>query len=294
MKYNMFDYRNLHHPNLADFYFFNKILDIDKKPVVANKYYYVYEHIMGVGLFEFVKDKSFDMLLDLAVQLCSLVKYLHVRGFLLYNVNINELSVVQERSNAILKVAALPYIQGTERAVMFDRDNNYFKSPEAFQFGEYSKASDIYLIGALMFYIFSKINIEGSNFMDELEWFETAGDGRKVQIAEIIRGCTSLKPGDRYESVEKIVEDINRRLNKSYNIIDKKYFQRLPRYSTSLISREQYFKRVIETVKGYLHENRYLPKATLIKGTPGTGKSAFIRAASSRLEQEGITECSTP
>lgn len=50
MKLNMSSYRNLSHPNLINFYFFSKILEIDTKPVVANKYYYTYEHIDGVGL----------------------------------------------------------------------------------------------------------------------------------------------------------------------------------------------------------------------------------------------------
>ncbi|HYF81632.1 MAG TPA: hypothetical protein VEB00_01190, partial [Clostridia bacterium] len=289
MKCNMFDYRNLNHPNLIDFHFFNKISEIDTRSVVANKYYYAYEHFSGVGLFDFVKSQSFDILLDIAVQLCSLVKYLHMRGFLLCSVNINELFVAYEKENAILKVSTLPYIQGTERSIMFDRDNNYFKSPEAFQFGNYSRESDIYLIGALMFYIFSKISVEGSNFKDELEKFGAAEDKRKVQITEIIKKCTALKPGDRYESVENIVKDINRRLNRAYNIIDKKHLQKLPRYMTSLVSREHHFKRIIQSVKGYLYENKLQPKATIIKGGMGTGKSIFIKAAACRLEQEGNT-----
>gem|GEM_PF-2036817 len=289
MKYNMFNYRNLNHPNLIDFYFFNKILDIDTKPVVANKYYYTYEYFNGVGLFEFTKNQEFDILLDIAVQLCSLVKYLHRRGFLLCSANINELFVVYEKDKVVLKVSALPYIEGTERSVMFDRENNYFKSPEAFQFGNYSKASDIYLIGALMFYIFSKVNVPGSNLKDELERFGTTGDKRQIQITEIIRKCIFLKPGDRYVSVEKIVEDINRRLNKKFNIIDKKYLQKLPRYITSLVSREHYLKRILESAKGYLFENRLHPKVTIVKGSMGTGKTVFIKATAYRLEQEGNT-----
>ncbi|MHB1394847.1 MAG: diguanylate cyclase [Clostridia bacterium] len=289
MKCNMFDYRNLNHPNLIDFHFFNKIFDIDTKPVVANKYYYTYEYFSGVGIFDFVKSQSFDILLDLAVQLCSLVKYLHMRGFLLCSVNINELFVSYEKENTLLKVATLPYIQGTERSVMFDRENNYFKSPEAFQFGNYSRESDIYLIGTLMFYIFSKINVEGSNFKDELEKFGAVEDKCRVHITEIIRKCTALKPVDRYESVEKIVEDINRRLNKTYNIIDKKHLQKLPRYMTSLVSREHHFKRIIQSVKGYLYESKLQPKTTIIKGGMGTGKAVFIKAAACRLEQEGNT-----
>ncbi len=289
MKHNMSDYRNLNHPNLIDFYFFNKILEIDTKPVVANKYYYTYEHFSGVGLFEFIKDQDFDVLLELVIQLCSLLKYLHLRGFLLCSININELYVVNIKDTVLLKVCKLPYIQDAERAVIFDREGNYFKSPEAFQFGDYSKASDIYLIGSLMFYIISKTGIEGSNFIDELDKFESTGDKQKVHMAEIIRKCTALRPEERYESVDKIVEDINKRLDKKFSIIDNRYIQRLPRYATSLVSREHHLKRIADTAKGYIFENNIQPKTTIVKGAMGTGKSIFIKVAAYRLEQEGIT-----
>jgi len=289
MKLNMFDHRNLSHPNLANFYFFSRILEIDTKPVVANKYYYTYEHFNGVGLFEFINNQNFDMLLDISVQLCSLVKYLHLRGFLFCSVNINDLFVVYEKGKALLKVSKLPYVKGTEKSVMFDRESNYFISPEAFQFGDYSRASDIYLIGALMFYIFTGAKVEVSNFKDELKKFRNIEDKNKSQVIEIIKKCTSLKPGDRYESVEKIVEDINRRLNKNFNIINKKHIQKLPRHITRLVSREHHFKRVIESAKGFLFENKLQPKAMIIKGSMGTGKSVFIKASGYRLEQEGIS-----
>ncbi|HWR60170.1 MAG TPA: AAA family ATPase, partial [Clostridia bacterium] len=288
MKHYMYDYKNLNHPNLIDFYFFNKITEIDTKPVVANKYYYTYENFEGVGLFDFVKDQSFDVILELSIQFCSLVKYLHMRGFLLCSVSINELFVVFEKDRLLLKVAKLPYIQGAERAVIFDRENNYFKSPEAFQYGEYSKASDIYLIGSLMFYIFSRVNIEGSNFREDLEKFGASEDGSRALITDIIRKCTALKPEDRYASVEKIVEDINRKFSRRFSIIDKKRRQKLPRFMTSLVSREQHFKRLISSVKAYLYENKPCPKVMLVKGGIGTGKSVFLKAAAYRLEQEGV------
>ncbi|MGE5676684.1 MAG: protein kinase, partial [Pseudomonadota bacterium] len=291
MKLNMFNYRNLKHPNLINFYFFNSMLEIDAKPVVANKYYYTYENFKGIGLFEFARNKDFDIRLELTVQLCSLIKYLHLRGFLLYSVGARELYVIDEKGKPQIKVAKLPYIEGVDRSVVFDNVNNYFKAPEAFQFGDYSKASDIYLIGSLMFYIFSGINVEGSNFKDDLERFGRSGDVRKAAIAEIIRKCTALKPENRYASVEKIVEDINERLAKSFNIIDKKLIQRLPRNMTSLVSRENFFQKIISSAKGFLYDNKPSPRVMLVKGGIGTGKSVFMKAAAYRLEQEGITVC---
>ncbi len=288
MKLNMSEYRNLNHPNLMDFYFFSRVIDIDAKPVVADKYYYTYENFEGTGLFEYIKNQEYDTLLDLSVQLCSLVKYLHMKGFLLCSVKASELFAIHQKDRAILKVSKLPYIRDTERTVMFDREYNHFMSPEVFQFGDYSKASDIYLIGAIMFYIFDKSDTEGFNFKDELERFENSEDNRIAQIAEIIKKCTTLRISDRYESVDGIVSDINKRLGLSFNIADKKLYQRLLRYNTRLVSREHHIDRVLESAKGYLYENKLQPRVTVIKGLMGTGRSVFIKAANYRLEQEGI------
>ncbi len=287
MKANFYDYRNLKHVNLADIYFFNKATNVDNKPVVAGKYYYTFEHLSGQNLFEYVRDRDFDSKLDLAVQLCAAVKYLHLRGFLLCHVKVSELQVVQERQKAILKITAIPYLEGTDRSVIFDTDNNYFKSPEAFQFGSYTRSSDVYLIGALLFFLFTGKRVEGSNFREKISSFEPVGDYKLSQIKAIIGRCISLKPSERYDAVEKIISDINVRLGKAYNIINKKDLQKLSRYTTKLVSRDPYFKRIINSVKGYFFENRQI-RLTAVMGGFGTGKSVFIKATAYRLEQEGV------
>ncbi|MGE5631467.1 MAG: tetratricopeptide repeat protein, partial [Caulobacteraceae bacterium] len=239
-------------------------------------------------MFDFIKDQDFDTLLDIAVQLCSLVNYLHMRGFLLCNVNLNELFVLSGKEKPYIKISSMSYIEGIDRSIIFDKENNYFKSPEAFQFGSYTRSSDVYLIGALMFYIFSKKSVEGSNFRDELAIFESSDNIRIRGIIDIIKKCTSLKPSDRYCSVQEIVKDINLKLNSNYTIIDKKVVQRLCRYNTRLISREHYIKKIISSAKEYLYENSYQPKATIVRGGTGTGKSIFTKLTAYRLGQEGI------
>ena len=287
MKANLYDYWGLWHPNLAEFYFFNKVTAIDTKPVVANKFYLTYEYFNGEVLFDFARDKDFNTILELMTQLCAAIKFLHLRGFLLCTINPDELVVTRDGGKNMLKITATPYIDGTDRLVMFDKNNNYFKSPEAFQYGKYSRLSDIYLIGAVMLHAFSREKAESSNFREALAKFRTDDDPRLEAVKEIIRKCTELKPTDRYTAVEQIVEDINKKLSTDFNIIDKNYIQKLPSHMTKLVSRESHIRKILSNVKGRLFEDKPV-RVTVVKGGMGTGKATFLKNLSFRLEQEGI------
>ncbi|MFZ5354132.1 MAG: tetratricopeptide repeat protein, partial [Bacillota bacterium] len=288
IKCNLYDYKNFNHINLTETYFFNKIVAIDGKPVVADKYYITSEHIHGENLFEYIKHADFEEILDIAIQLCQVVKYLHLRGYLLCNVNTDELLVTEENDIKTLKVLSLPFIRGTASSNMLYKDNNNFKSPEVLQDENYTIQSDIYLIGVILFYMFSRENVNNSHFREALSHFKIASDNnRLVHIFDIIKKCTELKPADRYLSVDEIVDDINLGFHKAYKTIDKRYLQVLPRYMTKLVSRENYIKKIINNTKGYYFENKK-NSITVIKGGIGTGKTTLLTALGYRLQQEGF------
>ena len=143
MKDNIYDYANFNHPNLTQIYFFNKISQIDNKPVSINKYYFTYEYFEGKNLFDNIGLLDFEARLDIAVQLCAVVKYLHLRGFLLCNINKNDLFIVREGRKWTLKLAAFPYRQNLDSSCMLNKDNNLFKAPELYGSKRFDVQSDI-------------------------------------------------------------------------------------------------------------------------------------------------------
>ena len=289
MKFNYNEYRTLSYPNLAEIFFFNKIRNVDNKPVTSNKYYITYEKSDGQQLSECIKNKSFEEVLDLAVQLCSTIKYLHLRGYLLCNVNVDELSVIEKNKGTLLMVSSIPYIEGTNYSIILDKDNNYFKAPEIMQEHEYSRLSDIYMLGEVMFHMFNNMSIGRKNFKDALEQFDPQKDTLLYRIKKIINKCTALSPKDRYLTVDELINDINKIFNKNYKVVDTQCIKLQPRHFLKLISSEGDMKRLISNVKQYLYEKGN-NKITLLQGGVGTGKSDFVKNAVTRLEQEGI-EC---
>jgi diguanylate cyclase (GGDEF)-like protein len=287
MKSNYNQYRSLTYPSLTEIFYFNKISNLDNKMVISNKYYITYELFAGQQLLMFIKNKSFEEVLELAVQLCSTVKYLHLRGYLLCNVNMEELFVIEKDESTLLKVSSLPYLESTDYSVMIEKDNNYFKAPEALQEQQYSRLSDIYLLGVIMFDMFKNMSMDRQNFRDALDGFEPPKDTQLYKMKEIINRCTALNPAERYQAIDQLIEDINQAFDKSYKVIDKQYITLQPMHLLKLVSREGYMKRLTNNAKQYLYENGDV-KITFLLGGIGTGKTSFITNAAVRLEQEGI------
>ncbi|MGB7605514.1 MAG: tetratricopeptide repeat protein, partial [Lutisporaceae bacterium] len=287
MKINNSEYRSFRYPYLSEFFYFNKISNIDNKPLGGNKFYITSENFEGQLLFEQVRNKSFDKVLDLAAQLCSTLKYLHLRGYLLCNINVDELSIIEKFGQTMVKVSSLPYLAGIDATIMIDKDNNYFKAPEIFQGNKYSLQSDIYLLGAIIFHMFNNLDIGHQNLRDALADFSPQMDSELYKLKRIISKCIALRPMDRYTSIDQLIVDINESFSKSYPLVETQYIRLIPTRLVKLFARESYMKRVIANAKSYIFDNRNI-NVTFIQGGIGTGKTSFLTSAFYRLQQEGI------
>jgi diguanylate cyclase (GGDEF)-like protein len=286
MKDNIYDYANFNHPNLVQFYFFNKINQIDNKPVSLNKYYLTYEYFEGKNLFDNLSHLGFEERLDLAVQLCAVVKYLHLRGFLLCNININDLYIIKEGSKWALKLATFPYQQNLDKSCIIDKDNKLFKAPELYGNKLFDINSDVYALGIIMYYILSDIRIENANFREDIQDQNLNSTNGMILIKDIIAKCTSLDPSLRYQDVSQIVQDINNTFNKSYNIIKKEYIETMPQFKAKLITEQKQINKIMAFANKYFYENNNT-KAVKIDYAEGAAQDDFVNNIFYRCSQEG-------
>ena len=282
MKINFFDYINIIHPNLVRFFYFNRVRVINTKPVKSNSFYYTREYINGENLFDYIKGRNIEELLDISVQILSAIKYLHLRGYVFCSVNMDDLHIIFNENKAQVKVTAFPYAIHTDKAVIINKDNSYFKAPESLQFNQYNKSSDIYVLGIILYHIFSGKSIEKPTFEENLATL--SADVGKME--SIIKKCIVSDSAKRYISTDGILDDINEVFNKSFSIVDKKHIEMLPMYSTKLVNRESIIKRLIDNIKNYFYENK-CTKLTAITGEFGSGKGALLNLFITRLHFEG-------
>ena len=299
MKRNMPEYRNLVHPNICRTYFFNKIISIDNKSVSNSKYYHAYQAITGDIISVFSAKSSFEQKLEIFYQLLSAVKFLHTRGFLLCNVNPGELFVEEKEregeNHYNLLITSLPYLEHCSRNERINKENQRFIPPESFQFGNFTRISDIYLIGEICFYIFFAKYRTNNSFSEDLAAFDGLiknKDNNIISLQEesvfkIIKKSVSVKMMDRYHSVEEIHSELNRVSGKNENVCSKELIQSLPENITSQVGREQIINKIVKRAYGrLLSENNKM--IVLVKGDKGTGKSSLLKTLIYRFSQEGF------
>ena len=299
MKRNMPEYRNLVHPNICRTYFFNKIISIDNRSVSNSKYYHAYQAITGDIISIFSAKSNFEQKLEVFYQLLSAVKFLHTRGFLLCNVNPGELFVEEIKregeNHYNLLITSLPYLEYCSRNERIDKENQRFIPPESFQFGNFTRISDIYLIGEICFYIFFAKYRTNNSFSEDLAAFDiliknkdnNVISPREESIYKIIKKSVSAKMMDRYHSVEEIHSELNRVSGKNENVCNRALIQNLPENITSQVGREQIINKIVKRAYGrLLSENNKM--IVLVKGEKGTGKSALLKTLTYRFSQEGF------
>ncbi len=286
MKSNIYDYSNLSHPNIAQYFFFNKVITLDNKPIVKSKYYLTIENLDGQNIFEASNDLGFEEKLDLVIQLCSAVKYLHLKGYLLCNIRGNEIYLVKRYKKNILKLGTIPYPQNLDNNNILKIEDNLFKAPEIYKRERYSKLSDIYMLGIIMFYFMNGIEISKSSFIKDIISFKSNEDSNFIKIKDIISRCTNLDLNLRYQDLLELVEDINKKFCKNYKIINKNSIERVQRYKSKLIVEKKYINKILELAKGFFYEEVEM-RGAFVEFMEGSLKSEFINTLSLGSNQEG-------
>lgn len=299
MKRNLPEYRNLIHPNICRTFFFNKIVSIDNKPVSTAKYYQAYQAINGEDISVFARNASFEEKVDVFYQLLSAIKFLHLRGFLLCNINprelfVEEVNLENGRKHRLL-ISSLPYLEHCARNERMEKDNLRFIPPESFQFGNYTRLSDIYLIGEICFYLYFGDYKSNNLFADDFIAFEKHNADMENHgltesesfIFRIIKKCVSPKMMDRYHTAQEIHLELNTGLKKDIPVCDKNLLQKLPENITSQVGRETLICDIIKDVYGRLFAESS-KMVVLVKGEKGTGKSALLKTLGFRFSQEGF------
>jgi diguanylate cyclase (GGDEF)-like protein len=293
MKNNFYDHSMYIHPNIIAFHFFNKIRLIDYKQITVNQYYYTYDYFEGVNAMDYCKGKDLDTILDLVGKLCATIKYLHLRGFLLCCIDINDLQVVHDDKGDCLKIASMPYPEKTSRKVMIGKDSACIKDPAILKKNDYSIQSDIYLIGAIIFYLFSGLNTSHEKFQSDLSISDLKDNNTiNKKIMSIIKKCTTADLSEKFQSVDDIILNINDCFDKQYSIIEKQYIQAMPQFRIKPVARYHIIDKVLNNAKGHFFVGRP-NKVSLIVGPEGSGKSDFLEALSVKVEHEGFIPIKT-
>ncbi|WP_077369486.1 protein kinase domain-containing protein [Anaerosalibacter sp. Marseille-P3206] len=181
---------NINSDNIVKNYYFNRISNIDNKEVTEEQYYYTYEYIKkSMELLEYIENMDFFDIIDIFVEICKAINYLHLKGLNYGELNINNILLIKNNGHYKLKLKDLATVKLEKNCYIDDNtDCSYFKSPRILSNENPDKASDIYSLATILLTMLRKK--QGNlNPKDDLAIFrKEVQDERTLKVLKRTRG----------------------------------------------------------------------------------------------------------
>ncbi|MGH4118051.1 diguanylate cyclase [Clostridium sp.] len=277
----------INHANICKVFDFGIVHTIDNQKINNDDYFYTNTYNKNtLKLHELIINIEENDILDIFINLCRAVNYLHLRGFIYGELNTNNIMITHENNNYSVIIKDLLTIeiekqeQGRNRAGELN-----FKAPEYILDNERTIASDIYSMGVFLLalckidvYSNSNIDEDIENLQNKFKCNESVSSETVAfynSLIKIIKKMTQQNLLNRYNTIKEVVEDVNVAFNKNYRSFITDEIEKL-NFNTKIVGRDVEIARVMnnydDLVKGN-SSNRII----LVQGEQGIGKTRFLK-----------------
>ncbi len=270
--------RNIGSSNIIKLYNYENIFSIDnKRKSEINRIYYTNEPFENDGNISlFVNSLTETKLISLFIGLCQNLNYLHKAGFVYNSLNPENILISLEKDTFKIKDIITAIIEKSDYWTFVPK-YMYFQAPEIINGGLPSIASDIYSLGVMLLtFLMKKMPIE-MNINFEIKLLKaSSGNGNLIfcKLIEVIEKMTSIDAIERHQSINDVVNDINRILDSNFLPHIKEDLEKL-HMNIKMIGREYEVDTVMRTYNSIL-ESKDEGKLIFIHGEVGIGKSRFL------------------
>lgn len=193
--------KNLSHPNLPTII---DLIDTD------NSYVIVMDYIEGSSLNKILNQYgalSQENVIDLAKQLCDVLGYLHSRTPAIVYCDLKPSNIMLQADGRITLIDF-----GTARETEANGAANLFgtvgyAAPEQFaQKGQIDARTDIYSLGATLYHLVT--GIKPCDALHDFTPIRNINPTLSVTLEKILIKCTKQNPGERYQTVDELIADL--------------------------------------------------------------------------------------
>jgi diguanylate cyclase (GGDEF)-like protein len=279
---------NLSCKNIASVYEFALVTLLDNKKLNDKVYFYTNEYIENnSSILDIASNMRSEELLDLFIEICQSINYLHLKGFIYGDINLSNIIVYNDIENgeSCIKLKDLATVELLKQGFWKDESNqNYFKAPEVLEGNNQGVLSDIYALGILFFIMYMKSkgyqfdSDEETKFIDEYKLQEIFNNNEdfNIDFKNIIEKMIYSDATKRYGSISELVTDINTFFHKDYLPHRKEEIEKL-NFNLKMIGRDEEVDKVIDIYESIKNKNNY-NSTILIHGESGIGKTRFLKS----------------
>lgn len=300
---------NLTHPNIARAYDYGRFED-------TGETYFTSQYVEGPILTEVTDPLPFEERLEVAVQVCRALEYVHSRGIVHHDVKTSNLLVASEQAERreawpeeLLARAGLLAEGG--RTVRWVKLIDFgliapewkaagrligspsFIPPERIQGHPADRRSDLYSFGVVLYRVFTgRMPFTGEGIVDLLQQHlstpppppRALDPSIPAGLEAVILRLLAKRPPDRYPSAAEVIEALNEGLGRSFPI-ETEYSLRGYATASRMVGRAVPFGILQEAIDAVARRRRRLsvpeeiPRALLVVGDHGVGKTRLLEEA---------------
>ena len=281
-------FTNLTCENIISVYDFALVNLLDNKKLNDKIYFYTNEYVQNnSNILDITHGMTGKEILDLFIEICQSINYLHLKGFIYGEINVSNIIVGSDINNkkSCIKFKDFATVELEKQGFWKDENSQTcFKAPEILEGKKSSVLSDIYSLGILLFTIY--IKSKNYNFIideeikslneDKLQEVFNNNDELDVSFKNIIEKMIYSDATKRYGSISELVADINTLFNEKYVPHRKEEIEKL-NFNLKMIGRDEEVDKVINLYESIKNKNTY-NSTILIHGESGIGKTRFLKA----------------
>jgi serine/threonine protein kinase, bacterial len=176
--------------------------------VEGEKHYLVEEYVEGETLLSLIQKKKLkrENIIPLAVQLCSVLEYIHAKNIIYRDLKPDNIMVKQDGSVKLIDFGiARLYKTGKEKDTIIIGTPG-FAAPEQYGTAQTDSRTDIYGLGALMHHMVTGIDPRDKPFTFDPP--SKLGIKISTYLEGIIMKSLALRPEERYKTVKELRETL--------------------------------------------------------------------------------------
>lgn len=280
--------KTLDHENIARVFDFGFIEGTSTR-------FFTSEFVEGKDLYQFTKDCANDTLLDIAVQICRALNYIHSRGIVHGDIKPSNILISHDGTHVRAKIMdfglSFTPIASDQRK---PRGTPAYMAPELVLGQEIDHRIDLYALGITLYAIvYRKTPFEGSPskglfkaiLHDKIQFDNQ--DRYPDPLVQIVMRLVEKQPWNRYQSANDVISEINSRLGCAY-ALETSETQKSYLSKTKLLERDAIQSELSSLIENIRDAKLDHSSNVLIEGAKGTGKSRLLDEIKSQAQLEGV------
>ena len=177
-----------------------------------NTVYIVMEQLEGKSLREYVEERGGlekEEAIRFLKEICAGLKSIHDAGYLHRDIKPDNVIVTTDGRIKVLDLgAARQYSLGYSVEMTRILTAGYAPLEQYQKKGRYGPQTDIYALGAVMYYMVTGKDPQGSMERINEDIDEPADEISDSDISEVVRKCMKIKASERYQGCDELLDDI--------------------------------------------------------------------------------------